>query len=69
MQTASQILQAAPARKPNPAHKRARFTYSVSVSCSCGWTSATWCGRGARKSANAEWLSHREKHEKTESHS
>lgn len=64
MQIAAEIpaaKQIEPARrKPNPSHKRLSFTYSVAANCSCGWHGAAWCGKGARASANGEWLSHRE---------
>jgi len=35
--------------------------YGASVSCACGWRSATWFGKGARANAYAEWRSHLEK--------
>lgn len=46
--------------KTNPDHK-ARFSFGVMCSCSCGWTSATWFGKGAKYSAAGEWRYHREK--------
>jgi hypothetical protein len=47
-------------RKTNPDHK-ASFSYGVHANCSCGWSSSTWFGKGAKGSAAAEWHSHREK--------
>lgn len=46
--------------KTNPDHK-ATFTVGVRCSCSCGWQSAMWLGKGAKRNAAAEWREHREK--------
>jgi hypothetical protein len=47
-------------RKTNPDHK-ARFNYGAVCRCSCGWSSSTWFGKGARTNAASEWQSHRAK--------
>lgn len=44
--------------KPVPGHKRARVTFSVSVTCECGWRSGNWSGKGARTQAHNEWRWH-----------
>lgn len=51
-------------RKTNPDHK-ARPLYGFAVSCSCGWSSSTWYGKGARGTAYAEWHGHLENCEKS----
>lgn len=53
-------------RKTNPDHKMGKPVMGFSVSCSCGWDSATFYGRGARGQAIQDWHSHREKCEKAE---
>lgn len=50
-------------RKTNPDHK-ARFLFAVKCCCSCGWESAHWYGKGAKRNAAGEWHMHREKCEK-----
>lgn len=47
-------------RKTDPDHK-AQFSYGVACSCSCGWSSATWFGKGAKRNASGEWHIHRDK--------
>lgn len=42
-------------------HKRANVSYGVSVTCECGWGSATHYGKGASGQAHAEWRGHVEK--------
>jgi nitroimidazol reductase NimA-like FMN-containing flavoprotein (pyridoxamine 5'-phosphate oxidase superfamily) len=50
-------------RKTDQDHK-ASFSYGVHCNCSCGWSSATWFGKGAKLSAAGEWHNHRDKCEK-----
>ncbi len=47
-------------RKTNPDHK-AKFSYGVTPRCSCGWTGATFFGKGAKSGAAWDWKSHLEK--------
>lgn len=44
-------------RRTDPNHK-ARFLYGVTASCSCGWSGATWFGKGSKSNAASEWRSH-----------
>ena len=49
------------ARKTNPNHKLASYSYGVAAYCSCGWRSETTYGKGARADAAAQWHSHRDR--------
>lgn len=44
-----------------PGHKCAGALLGVCVQCECGWSSATWYGKGSRSSAYGEWRGHVEK--------
>jgi hypothetical protein len=48
-------------RKSDPNHKA---TFYYGVACSCGWSSASWYGQGAKHRAASEWHLHRDKCEK-----
>lgn len=48
-------------RRPTDPNHKATFSYGVACTCSCGWRSATWFGKGAKASAAGEWHSHRDK--------
>ncbi len=50
-------------RKTDPDHK-ARVHRGVQYSCSCGWQSSMWLGKGAQSNASAEWHHHRFKCDK-----
>lgn len=52
-------------RKTNPDHKMGKPVMGFSVSCSCGWSSSTFYGVGARGQAIQDWHCHREKCEKS----
>ena len=45
------------AGRTNPDHK---FRVGISGNCSCGWSGASWFGKGARTAALYDWRSHRE---------
>lgn len=42
---------------------KGRPVYGVHYECSCGWTSATWYGKGAQRNAAAELADHKRKAE------
>lgn len=50
-------------RKTDPNHK-AHFIYGVCATCSCGWSSATTYGKGAKHDAAAQWHWHRDQCDK-----
>lgn len=51
-------------KAPPAAHKRASVSYGVCVSCTCGWRSSTWYGKGASAYAHGELHGHVEKCER-----
>jgi len=40
-------------------HKCQLPVVTVEINCACGWQSAGWVGKGARKNAYAEWREHK----------
>lgn len=49
--------------RTNPHHKAA-FSFGCTARCSCGWSGATWYGKGAKANAAGEWHHHRQACEK-----
>lgn len=47
-------------KKPDPCNHKCSFSYGVRATCSCGWVSNTWYGKGAQKSAAAEFGQHKQ---------
>jgi hypothetical protein len=47
-----------PKARKIPGHKRASVSYGVSVTCECGWRSATFYGKGANREAHTDWRIH-----------
>lgn len=48
--------------KPTPGHKFQGSQMGFTSSCECGWTSATFFGKGARSEAVSDWQSHVARH-------
>jgi hypothetical protein len=51
-------------KKPLQGHKFERIRYTAQAVCECGWESSSWCGKGARAQAYAEFHSHIERCER-----